>query len=180
MDIEKNKLLDTQLVQSNEVANSNAMELEGLKRVLTTLNDNDIAVASIITDRHVQIRKFLREKHPEIHHWFDVWHLSKGVKKKIDLLSKRKDCEVLAEWSRAISNHLYWCVASSSGDGDMVEAKWRSIMRHIVDIHKDHAEIFPECLHGPIEPRKWLRQGLCSKYSGSSSLPSLRYHKHLW
>ena len=67
------------MFQSNEVANSNAMELEGLKRCLQNLSDDDITVSDITTDRHPQVKKFIREKQPEVRHWFDVWHVAKGV-----------------------------------------------------------------------------------------------------
>lgn len=53
------------------------MELEGLKRCLQTLADEDIVVSDLTTDRHPQVKKFMRDKHPEVNHWFDVWHVSK-------------------------------------------------------------------------------------------------------
>ncbi|KAG1683765.1 hypothetical protein GQR58_009764 [Nymphon striatum] len=52
---------------SNEVANSNAMELEGLKRYLQTLTQENLTVSDVTTDRHPQVKKFLREQQPEIH-----------------------------------------------------------------------------------------------------------------
>ena len=61
------------------MANSNAMELEGLKRCLQTLEGEDVSISDITTDRHPQVKKFMREQHPEINHWFDVWHVAKGV-----------------------------------------------------------------------------------------------------
>ena len=67
------------MFQSDEVANSNAMELEGLKRCLQNLTEDNIEVSHITTDRHPQVKKFIREKYPEIRrHWFDVWHVAKG------------------------------------------------------------------------------------------------------
>ena len=35
--------------------------------------------------------------------------------------------------------------------------KWLSILRHVVDIHVDHGNLFPRCEHGPLEPRLWLQ-----------------------
>lgn len=58
--------------------NSNAMELEGLKRALTKLDDNGVTLSDFTTDRHVQVRKYLKEERPEIKHWFDGWHLAKS------------------------------------------------------------------------------------------------------
>lgn len=53
---------------------------------------------------------------------------------------------------------IYW-VGDSSESEDEREEKWRSILNHIVNIHKhaDH-KIFKECLHGTLE-REWLKQG---------------------
>ncbi|XP_010767710.1 uncharacterized protein [Notothenia coriiceps] len=82
-----NKVLDTQLVQSNEVTSSNACELEGLKRCLTLLTEtHELDVASMVTDRHKSIAKYLREETPhnphtaELKHHFDAWHIAKGSK----------------------------------------------------------------------------------------------------
>ncbi|KAH3858832.1 hypothetical protein DPMN_101472 [Dreissena polymorpha] len=55
------------------------MELEGLKRGLRNLATNHISVTDLTTDRHVQVRKFMREEMENIRHWFDVWHMAKGM-----------------------------------------------------------------------------------------------------
>lgn len=68
MDLKTNKIIDTQLVQKNEVKNSYAMELEGLKRGLARLQEEQIAISHLITDRHSQIKKYMRETHPNITH----------------------------------------------------------------------------------------------------------------
>ena len=54
------------------------MELEGLKRGLQTLEDCAIAIKSLTTDRHIQVRKYLREEKPHIKQWFDYWHIAKS------------------------------------------------------------------------------------------------------
>ena len=55
------------------------MEKEGLERVLTFLADQKLSVGTLVTDRHRQINKWLREQHPEIVHYYDVWHVAKGM-----------------------------------------------------------------------------------------------------
>jgi hypothetical protein len=60
------------------VKNSNAMELEGLKRAVSKLEGADIQWSDITTDRHVQVRKYIRENKTEINHWFDCWHIAKS------------------------------------------------------------------------------------------------------
>ena len=54
------------------------MEKEGLERVLDFLYHHQLKVNVLVTDCHRQINKWLRENHPEITHYFDVWHVAKG------------------------------------------------------------------------------------------------------
>lgn len=158
MDLQTSKILDVKLVQVNEVKNSNAMELEGLKRCLTFLKQY-INITSLTTDRHVMVKKYLADEMKHIQHWFDVWHVAKNIKKKIDAQAKRRDLCILRDWSQSVSNHLYWCAASSAGCGKLVVDKWLSILRHITNIHVDHGLLFPRCKHGPLEPRNWIQPG---------------------
>lgn len=62
------------------------MEKEGLCRVIKYLKQEKVAIGIIVTDRHKQINKWLRETHPEIKHFY-VWHIAKG--KVRDLYNKR-------------------------------------------------------------------------------------------
>ena len=45
--------------------------------------DENITPTQIITDRHTQIRKYMRKKEPGINHQFDVWHFVKNINKKL-------------------------------------------------------------------------------------------------
>jgi hypothetical protein len=54
------------------------MEKEGLKRSILHLQSNNLEISTLITDRHLQIAKWMREVHPEIDDRFDVWHVAKG------------------------------------------------------------------------------------------------------
>lgn len=65
-------------LQSNEVGNSARCENEGLKRCLSLLADAGHAVDVIITDRHKQNEKHIKDNHPHVKHYFDVWHVAKG------------------------------------------------------------------------------------------------------
>lgn len=53
------------------------MELEGLKRCFATLEENEIEVHSLTTDRHPSVHKYMRESRPLIKHFYAVWHMSK-------------------------------------------------------------------------------------------------------
>ena len=66
------------IFQSNEVKQSNAMEREGLQRAIDNLFSKGLEIGTLITDRHVQIAKYLWETHPEIEHRYDAWHMVKG------------------------------------------------------------------------------------------------------
>lgn len=55
------------------------MELEGLKRGLEDLKRKKLSVKALITDRHTQVRKWLRENHKSIKHFLDIWHVAKGM-----------------------------------------------------------------------------------------------------
>lgn len=55
------------------------MELKGLKCGLAFLEQNGVEVAVPVTDRHVQIKCYLRREKSSIRHEFDVWHAVKGT-----------------------------------------------------------------------------------------------------
>jgi hypothetical protein len=61
--------------QKNEAGSSNACELVGLQRTFAKLGAENIA--SLVTDRHRSIAKFLREEQPNVKHRFDLWHVAK-------------------------------------------------------------------------------------------------------
>ena len=52
------------------------MEKEG---ALQQLTDKGLAVQVLVTDRHKQIAKWMRVTHLEIKHYFEVWHIAKGM-----------------------------------------------------------------------------------------------------
>lgn len=53
------------------------MEKEGLIRSLAFFENNGLKVDTLVTDRHTGITKYMREKYPEITHYFDIWHVAK-------------------------------------------------------------------------------------------------------
>eukprot|EP00057_Strongylocentrotus_purpuratus_P024708 XP_011679182.1 PREDICTED: uncharacterized protein LOC105445380 [Strongylocentrotus purpuratus] len=122
MDMKRKKIIEVQLVQSNEVSSSNAMEKEGLSRGMANLYEHGLEVGTLITDRHPQVAKWVRDTYPNVDHRYDVWHIAKGIKKKITAVAKMKDCELAGLWQRSIINHVYWCASSTpDGDGEMME-----------------------------------------------------------
>lgn len=59
------------------------MEKEGLIRTLNFFNSTQLRVGTLVTDRHSGIAKFIREKYPQITHYYDVWHVAKCKLKSI-------------------------------------------------------------------------------------------------
>ena len=54
------------------------MEKEGLTRAVKKLQEYGLDIDIMVTDRHRQIAKWIREFLPHIKHYYDVWHLAKG------------------------------------------------------------------------------------------------------
>ncbi|XP_055062144.2 uncharacterized protein [Misgurnus anguillicaudatus] len=159
MDLQTNNIVDIQLVQSNEVGGSYHMEKEGLRRSLNCLSESGVTLDCIVTDRHPQIQKFLKDR--KIKHYYDVWHMAKGLSKKVEKISREKDCSLVKKWHKSIINHLYWS-ATSSASGPEKLAKWTSIINHIQDIHTHSDPAFPRCKHAQRlskDRRKWFQPG---------------------
>ncbi|XP_064474013.1 uncharacterized protein LOC135388390 [Ornithodoros turicata] len=116
-------------------------------------------VKTLITDRHTEIKAFMMTSHPDVQHRFDVWHVTKGIRKKIIAASHSKQHQVLQKWSPTIINHLYWCARTSDDDGELVLAKWQTILRHVIDIHEHPGSLHERCAHGDIGERLWLHEG---------------------
>ncbi|XP_070203994.1 uncharacterized protein [Littorina saxatilis] len=156
------EVLHIELIQSNMVKNSHAMELEGLKRGLNALKAN-VKVSHLVTDRHVQIKSHMAKNEVEITHRFDIWHMAKGVGKKLDAASNKAGYSALGLWTKSIKNHLYYCAQSTPESPrrvEVVKAKWKSVVNHVSNQHKGHGDDFPDCLHGDLsnEPRAWIRK----------------------
>ena len=58
------------------------MELEGFKRVMTKFTSSGLVVGKLVTDRHRQLAKYVRENTPTITHMYDVWHIAKAILKQ--------------------------------------------------------------------------------------------------
>ena len=54
------------------------MEKEGLIRSVRMIEDAGLTIGFLVTDRHPQIQKYVRENMKETVHYFDVWHVAKG------------------------------------------------------------------------------------------------------
>ena len=137
------------------------MELDGAKRCFNFLSQAGLKISIFISDRHISISKWIRETQVGTSHFHDLWHVSKGLCKKLLQASKEKGHEIIKAWIKGIRNHLYWSTMSTEmGFGEMIVAKWKSIMRHVANKHEDHPDkLFPKCAHDDIKPRQWVKIG---------------------
>lgn len=53
------------------------MEKEGLVRALQVMEANGVVVDTVVSDRHLQVQKLLRDHN--ITNNFDIWHVAKGM-----------------------------------------------------------------------------------------------------
>ncbi|KAL9977530.1 hypothetical protein ACROYT_G014943 [Oculina patagonica] len=73
MHVPTEKILDFALKQVTEVANSNCMEKEGLKRCLQNLERDGQTIKLLATDRHTQVQAMMKD-YSHIKHRFDPRH----------------------------------------------------------------------------------------------------------
>lgn len=144
--------------QANQTGSSNAMELEGAKRCVDYLNRAAVNISVFITDRHTSIAKWMSTEHKHILHLYDLWHVCKSILKKLQQAAKEKGCEIILEWKKSIKKHLYWCALSTKqGFGELIVAKWVSLIRHISGKHDNHPNhLFQKCGHGVQEKKRRL------------------------
>jgi len=160
MNTELNKVIDFRVVHVKEAGNSSLMEKAGLKLLLEKFAVLELPITTLTTDRHVQIRAFLKNDYPNIIHQFDVWHFSKSLKKSLSNLSKFSNNAPLKTWIKSVINHFWWCCATSDGNVEILRGKWLSILYHIRGIYTwEHNIHFHGCEHDSLEKqRKWLSE----------------------
>ena len=54
-----------------------------MKRCIARLESEGMTIRSITSDRHSQVRAYLAAEKPEIQHFFDAWHMLKGIGRQI-------------------------------------------------------------------------------------------------
>ena len=106
----------------------------------------------------------MKNERKDIRHQFDIWHVSKNLKKKLTKIAKKKCCSELHYWIKSIVNHFWWCCASCNGNVVDLREKWLSILNHIKNEHDwESNEIFHQCAHNELtlyqmKTKPWLKE----------------------
>ena len=74
----ENISISIHLLQRNVADSSQAMEFLAFQNCMDYLSGKDVLFNILITDRHTQIAKHMRENLGHITHYFDLWHLRKS------------------------------------------------------------------------------------------------------
>ena len=83
LDTKSNLIVAQETVKVTEVDNSYWLEIEGLQHCLAAVEDHGVQISTAATDRHDGIGKLMREHYGRIDHEYDMWHVAKGMKKKL-------------------------------------------------------------------------------------------------
>ena len=162
MNEDSKEIIDFFIAHKSNAGSSTKMELYSFIKVLNSLLEAGFDINTITTDRHKSIRKYLREKHPEIAHQFDVWHFSKKIKKMLAAKGKLKRNKDLLLWTKSIINHLWWSSATCETNPILLKEKWLSIINHVANVHKWKSnKLYHACNHRTLtkkdeRSKKWL------------------------
>ena len=89
--------------------------------------------------------------HPELEnlaHSLDVWHMSKGLTKKLHNIVDNKEGKELKPWIESIVNHFWHCCETAKGDEKKLKNSSLGILHHICD---EHEWADSQCDHGPLQ-----------------------------
>ena len=172
IDPETNKVIDFVLINVSQASSSVVMEKMGFVELLERIENFGLNIRSITTDRHIQIRAYLSKNRKDIIHQFDIWHVSKSVKKK--LVKKAKGCDALNNWIKSVINHFWWCCSTCSGDAKLLKEKWLSLLNHVKNKHSwknnNDFTLFKKCAHKKLSITsrtdiEWLVEGSPTYYA---------------
>ncbi|CAC5400755.1 unnamed protein product [Mytilus coruscus] len=93
LDIETQHILAFVTIKVTETGSSSKMDVEGFRRCMGYLLDKDFQIAVLATDPHVQITSVMDKQYPETEHQFDVWHLAKRFRRKLQQKAKLRGAE---------------------------------------------------------------------------------------
>ncbi|XP_073451452.1 uncharacterized protein [Aquarana catesbeiana] len=165
LDLNTDKIIDFQVEQSKTGVSSVSLGKIAFVKALQRLKDDNVKIKIIATDRHVSIRKLLKEQHKGIIHKFYVWHFAKSIGNKLHQASKRRNSHELAAWVSPAKNHLWWCASTCKHNVELLKEKWMSLVFHASNIHSwTDGQLYKQCsheemLHNEEEEHVWLLEG---------------------
>ncbi|KAJ8048791.1 THAP domain-containing protein 1 [Holothuria leucospilota] len=165
MTMDSEEIIDFELVQVSQAKSSVHMEKVAFETCLKRITESGFKPAVVATDRHVSIRKLLKDDYSDIDHQFDVWHLTKSIAKKLTNKARQKGCEELGPRIPAVKNHLWWSAQHCNGDWQMLLEMWQSIVHHVTNVHHwNSGDLFCRCRYDPLSEeeqrvKKWLTPG---------------------
>lgn len=153
MNLLTNEIIDYELVQKGQIQGD--LEKAACDTVLSHL-DQEIKINLFLSDRHRGIRLLLRTKFNHIDHQFDVWHMAKNLSKKLKAAAGKS--KALDAWKSSIVNHLWWSAQTCEASREVLEEKYKSVLKHIANIHEwqsdgDFKHVH-RCEHGPLSQEK--------------------------
>ncbi|XP_063289955.1 uncharacterized protein LOC134574821 [Pelobates fuscus] len=184
---ETKKIVEFNIKHVSGTTSSVATESETFTRCMDKVIANGLKIAAVVTDLHVGIRKVMRENYLTIKHQFDVWHYCKKMSNKLTSISKHRMFKELAPWNMAIVNHLWTSCCLCQGDVGLLQNRWRSLIRHVVNEHTWESDgVLSSCDHAPItesndRPCPWLKRDtvaysrLCSFVTDPKTQKDLPY-----
>ena len=119
------KIVVSKLIHVSEADSSVASEKTGCVRSLEELQKEQFQVHLLATDLHASIAKFMRERNKEKHE-YDIWHVTKSIKKKPFKKMTKKDCSGLADWTKAITSHHWWSAKNCDRDEKKLRERFGS------------------------------------------------------
>lgn len=86
-----------------------------------------------------------------------MWHGAKNLGKKLAAVACSKGNEILKPWLSDITNHFFYCADTCDKNVEIMQAKWVSVLNHIVN---KHSWALGQCDHDPIQEEErdkdWL------------------------
>ncbi|XP_056406820.1 uncharacterized protein LOC130297972 [Hyla sarda] len=186
MDVETNNILSFDTQQIGSGVSSVGLEKIVCRNALDYFLSNDVKIFMICMDRHVAIRKMLREEYSDIKHEFDVWHLVKSIGKTLLAASKRKQCKDLTEWISPIKNHIWWSGNTCKKYPDELLVRLNSVLNHVRDIYtwEDDNSQYTSCKHAVLDeevetPKKMAGRRRCKFEALKKMIKENRLQKDL-
>jgi len=162
MDMETGLILDQQLFSLGfpDVENSVSMEKLAVDKSLEFLISSGMRIHTLATDRHVGVQCLMDTKYPDIKHQFDVWHVSKNIKKRLHAKALKKEATELMRWIPFIANHLFYSAQTCDNNPDLLREKWQSCLHHTANNHEWNGGLMSKCDHETVsDDTDWLTMG---------------------